>query len=48
MFFSTEMETGFLHLILIFLLAGFHRNTSKSQTFQFWISMLKKQFSKFL
>jgi len=27
------IDTLFLRLILIFLLAGFHRNTSKSQTF---------------
>ena len=27
------IETCFLRLILIFFLAGFHRNTSKSQTF---------------
>jgi len=33
MFCIFGIETRFLHLILIFLLAGFHRNTSKSQTF---------------
>jgi len=27
------IETRFLRLILIFLFAGFHRNTSKSQTY---------------
>jgi len=32
-FCSIEIETRFLRLISIFLLAGFHRNTSKSQTF---------------
>ena len=33
MFCICGIETRFLHLILIFLLPGFHRNTSKSQTF---------------
>jgi len=28
-----RIETRFLRLILIFLLAGFHQNTSKSQPF---------------
>jgi len=28
-----KVETHYLHLILIYLFAGFHRNTSKSQTF---------------
>jgi len=32
MFCIFGIETRFLHLILIFPLAGFHRNTSKSQT----------------